>query len=103
MRKYYLKNTHGLMSTKLCDSPHQATDLVESKIYKSLSPKLERKLNKNVCSIFFKNKSVEFINIACILQDPEIAKSLPTSTVKFPLPMVVYLTNPDSLQCKFNK
>ena len=76
----------------------------------------------------FENKGVEFINIARILRDPDIVKSLPSSSVKFPIPMVTYkltppistkffnvnkcvnnldldlfLTNPDSLPCKCNK
>ena len=62
MKKSYLKITHQLLSTKLCDSPsdfifsiyyHQAIDLIESKIYKSLTPKLNKKSPKNVCSIFW--------------------------------------------------
>ena len=80
-----------------------------------------------MCSIFFENKSVEFINIARILRDPGIVKYLPSSSVKFPIPMVTYkltplistkffnfnkfvnnldldlfLTNTDSLPCKYN-
>ena len=80
-----------------------------------------------MCSIFFENKGVEFINIARILCDPDIVKSLPSSSLKFPIPMVTYkltspisnkffnfnnfvnnldldlfLTNPDSLPCKCN-
>ena len=79
-----------------------------------------------MCIIFFENKGVEFINIARILRDPDI-KSLPSSSVKFPIPMITYkltppastkffnfnkfvnnldldlfLTNPDSLPCKCN-
>ena len=71
--------------------------------------------------------AVEFINIACILHDPDIVKSLLSSSVKFPMTMVTYkltppistkffnfnefvnnldldlfLTNPDSLPCKCN-
>ena len=70
-------------------------------------------------------KGVEFINIARILRDPDIFKSLPSPSVKFPMPMVTYkltppistkffnfskfvnnldldlfLRNPDSLLCK---
>ena len=76
--------------------------------------------------MFFENKGVEFINIARILRDPDIVKSL-LSSVKFPMPMVTYkltppistmffnfnkfvnsldldlfLTNPYSLPCKCN-
>ena len=52
MKKSYLKITHQLLSTKLCDSPtdfifsiyyHQAIDLIESKIYKPLTPKSKKK------------------------------------------------------------
>ena len=48
MEKSYLKTTHELLSTKLCDCPpdfifsacyHQLIDLIESKIYKPLAPK----------------------------------------------------------------
>ena len=77
--------------------------------------------------IFFQNNGVEFINIARILHGPDIVKSLPSSPVKFPIPVVTYrmiplrstklfsfnkivinldldlfLSNPDSLQCKCN-
>ena len=136
MKKSYLKITHQLLSTKLCDSPpdlifsiyyHQAIDFIESKIDKLLTSKSKKKPLKNVCSIFFENKGVEFINIARILCDPDIVKSLPSSSVQFPTPMVTYkltppistkffnfnkfvhnlnldlfLTNPDSLPCKCN-
>ena len=136
MKKFYFRITHQLLSTKLCDSPpdftfstyyRQPIDLIESKIYKSLTPKSKNKPPKNVRSIFFENKGVEFINIARILRDPDIVKSLPSSSVKFPIPMVTYkltppistkffsfnmfvdnldldlfLTNPDSLPCKCN-
>ena len=37
---------------------------------------------------FLKGKGVEFINRARILRDPDIAKSLPSSSVKCPIPMV---------------
>ena len=102
IKKSYLKITHQLLSTKLCDSPpdfifsiyyHQAIDLIDSKIYKSLTPKSKKKPLKNVCSIFFENKGVEFKNIARILREPNIVKSLPSSSVKFPIPMVTYKTD----------
>ena len=56
-------------------------------------------------SIFFENKGAEFINIARILRDPDIVKSLPSSTVKFPIPVVTYkLTLPISTKFfNFNK
>ena len=97
MKKSHLKNTHELLSTKLCDSPpdsifsiyyHQATDFIESKIYKPMALKSKKKPPWSMCSIFFENKGVEFINIARILRDPDIVKSLPSSSVKFPMPMV---------------
>ena len=97
MKKSYLKITHQLLSKKLCDSPsdfifstyyHQAIDLIESKICKPLTPKSKKKPPKNVCSIFFENKGVEFINIARILRDPDIVRSLPSSSVKFLISMV---------------
>ena len=92
-----------------------------------MTSKSKKKPPQNPCSIFFENKGVEFINIAHILCDPDIVKSLPSSSVKFPMPMVTYkltppistkffnfnkfvnnldldlfLTNPDSLPCKCN-
>ena len=136
IKKFYLKDTHELLSTKLCESPpdfifsiyyHQTIDLTESKIYNTLAPKSKKKPPQNVCSIFFENKGVEFINTARILRDPDIAKSLPSSSVKFPMSMVtckltpplstkffnfnkfvnnldlyLILTNPDSLPMKCN-
>ena len=96
MKKSYLKISHQLMSTKLCDSPpdfiffiyyHQAIVLIESKIMKPLTPKSSNKPPKSVRSIFFGNKGVEFTNIA---RDPDIVKSLPSSSAKFPMPMVTY-------------
>ena len=62
---------------------HQAIDLTESKIYRPLTPKSKKKSPKNVCSILFENKGVEFLNIAHILLDPDIVKSLPSSSVNF--------------------
>ena len=91
------------MSTKLCDSPsdfifsiyyHQAIDFIESKIYKPLYPKSKKKPLQNVCNIFFKNKGVEFINIAHILRDPQIVSSLPSFSVKISMPMVTYQLTP---------
>ena len=81
MKKSYLKITYQLLSTKLCDSPpdfifsiysHQAIDLIESKIYKKETTKKKRP--KNVCSMFFENKGVEFINIARISCYPDITQ-----------------------------
>ena len=58
-----------------------------------------------MCSVFFDDKGVEFINIARILHDPDIVKSLPSSFVKFPMLMVTYkLTPPISTKFfNFNK
>ena len=50
-------------------------DLIESKIYKSLTPKSKKKPPENVCSIFFENKDNEFLNTARILRDPDIVRS----------------------------
>ena len=67
MKKSYLKNTHELLSIKLCD-------LVESEIYKPLPPNPKNKLPENVCSAFFENKGlVEFISITRDLRDPGIS------------------------------
>ena len=74
-----------------------------------------------------RSKGVEVINIARILRDPDIVKSLPSSSVQITMPMVTYkltppisikfsifnkfvnnlyldlfLTNPDSIPCKCN-
>ena len=70
-----------------------------------MTSKSKKKLPQNLCSIFFENKGVEFINIACILCDPDIVKSLPSSSVKFPMPIVTYkLTPPISSKfLNFNK
>ena len=70
MKKSYLKISHELLSTKLCDHLpefifsiyYHHSHLTESKIYKPLPPKPEKKPPQNVCSIFFENKGVEFIN-----------------------------------------
>ena len=35
-------------------------------------------------------KGLEFINIARIVKDPHITSSLPTTSLKFPIPMVTY-------------
>ena len=105
MKKSYLKITHELLRTKLRDSSpdftfsiyyHQAIDLIESKIYKPLAPKSRKKPPHNVCSMFFESKGVEFINIVHILCEPEIVKSLLSSSVKFPMPMVTYKLTPPS-------
>ena len=64
-------------------------DIIESKLYKPLSPKLKKKPPENICSILFDNKGVELINIAHILGHPEISSALPTS-IEFSIPMVTY-------------
>ena len=47
-----------------------------------------------MCAVyFFENKGVEFINIARILRDPDIVRSLPSSSVKFLISMVTYKLN----------
>ena len=55
-----------------------------------------------MCIIFFENKGVEFINIARILGDLDIIKSLPSSSVKFPMPMVTYKLTPSISTMFFN-
>ena len=81
MKKSYLKITHQLLSRKLWDSPsdfifsiyyHQAIDLIKSKIYKPLIPKSKRKPSKHVCSIFFQNEGVAYINIARVSGEPDV-------------------------------
>ena len=81
---------------------HQAADLIECKINKSLPPKLKKKPPQNVCSIFFENRGVEFMNIACILFDLDIVKSLPSSSVKFSMPMLTYKLIPPTSTKFFN-
>ena len=59
-----------------------------------MDSKSKKKSPQNLCSLFFENKGVEFINIACILHDPDIIKSLLSSSVKFPMPMVTCKLTP---------
>ena len=59
-----------------------------------MPPKSKKKPHQNVYSIFFENKGVEFVNIAHILCDPDIVKSLPSSSVKLPMPVVTYRLTP---------
>ena len=67
MKKYYLKVTHELLSTKSYEKIifpiyyHKAIDLIESKIYKTLTPKSKKKIPQNMCSRLFENKGVEFV------------------------------------------
>ena len=86
MKKFYLKITHELLSTKLCDSPPDFIFSIyyhQSKRCRPLPPKPRKpkKPPQNVCNILFENKGVEFINTARILRDPDIFKSLPSSSV----------------------
>ena len=69
-------------------------DLIESKVSKLLSPKPKKKPSENICSIFFENKGY--------LRDQEIDKSLPTSSEKFPTPMVNYKLIPPLSTKRFN-
>ena len=95
MKKSYIKIPHELLSTKLRESPtpsptdfifpiynHQAIDLIEFKIYNSLAPKSKKKSPQIVWSIFFENEGAEFINLACILCDPDIVRSILSKSVK---------------------
>ena len=98
-KKCHLKIVHQLLNDKLSNEFsdclfgqyfHQAVDIIESKLYKLLPPKLKKKPPDNICRIFFDNKRVELISIARILRDPEISSTLPTTSVRFPKPMVTY-------------
>ena len=51
-------------------------------------PKFKKKLPKNVCNIFSGEKGVKYINLACILGDPEIVSSLPITPETFSIPVV---------------
>ena len=53
-----------------------------------------------MCALYFLIK--EFINIVRILRDPDIVKSLPSSSVTFPIPMVTYKLTPPKF-FNFNK
>ena len=114
MRKQHLKTVHQLVTDLLSsESPMrsykqyflQCIDIIECKIYRPIPPKSKRKSPENVCSIFFDNKGVEFINLARILRNPDIVSSIPKTPKKFSTPMVTYtLDLPTS--CKifnFNK
>lgn len=93
MRKFYLKTTNGLLSTKRENTPgilfsvnyNQAIDFIES-----LPPTAKNK----PLEICFEKNGMEFTNISRILRDPEIVKSLPTSSVKFSLLTVTYKLTP---------
>ena len=70
-----------------------------------MPPKPKKKLLENVCIKIFGINGAKFIDIAHILQIPEIVKSPPTSSVKFSSPMVTdKLTPPISTKFfNFNK
>ena len=65
-----------------------------------MAPKSKKKPPQNVCSIFFENKGVEFINIVRILREPDAVNSLPSSSADFPMPMITYKMTP-SIPTKF--
>ena len=65
-----------------------------------MAPKSKERPPQNVCSIFFENKGVKFINMASILLESDIVKCLLSSSVKFPMPMVTYKLTP-SISTKF--
>ena len=80
MKKRDLKIVHQLLNAKLSNesseflfSPyfHQGVDIIDSKLYKPLPPKLKKKPPENIWSIFFDNNGVELINIARILREPD--------------------------------
>ena len=52
--------------------------------------KLKNKPRENVCSICFEDKRLVFLHIASILQDAEIVKSRPTSSIEFWMSVVTY-------------
>ena len=74
--------------------------LIESKIYKPLPPKPKKKPHQNIGSVFFENKDMKFTNIAGILHDADIVKSLSLSIVKFS--MVTYKLTPPASTTFFN-
>ena len=65
-------------------------DMIESKIYKvpkSLPPK---KIPENACFVTFCNKGVEMVNLPRLFHDPILEDFLPSSCIKFDVPMVIY-------------
>ena len=99
MKKANLRIVHQQINDKLSSTPSdfpfkqyflQVLDTIESKLYKPNPPKKKRKSPDNICSILFDNKGVEFINLSRILHDPDITSSLPSTPIKFPIPMVTY-------------
>ena len=111
MKKSNLKIFHQFLCDILDDNPsiclfkqyfRQALDFIESKLYKPLPNRAKKKPPENLCSIYFDNKGVELINIPRILQHPDITSSLPTTTIKFPIPRVTYKLAPHLLTRIFN-
>ena len=126
-RKYFSRESYdSLLDFFFSIYYHQTINFIESKIYQPFSnPKI--KSPEDVCSVFFENKGMEFMNISCILRGPGMIKSLRTSSLKFPMPMMtkkripslstklfnfdkfandpdleIFLPNPENLLCKYN-
>ena len=111
MKKSHLKEVHLQLSDIINEQStdylfghyfHQALDTIESKLYKPKPPKPKREKPENVCNIFFENKGVEFINIARIMRNKDVASVLPNTSTKFSVPMVTYSLSPPLAGKLFN-
>ena len=65
-----------------------------TKIYKSLTHRSKKKRTQNLGIISFENQGVRFIIIAPVLRYPRIVKTLPSSSVQFPMQILTYRVNP---------
>ena len=44
----------------------------------------------NICKILYVNKGVEYINLPCILNNTHLPQYLPSTSIKFLLPLITY-------------
>ena len=67
-----------------------ALKIIDSKITEPSPLVTKNKPTKNICKIYFDNKTIENINTSCIFHDPLVVAALPNTFAHFGTPTVVY-------------
>ena len=100
LKKCHLKalHTHFLTNSKNTIFKQwykMGIDLIETKLYKPLPPKVKRKAPKYQLKCLFANKAFDFINLPKILRTKSILDLMPAEVKEDEVPMLVFkLTEP---------
>ena len=99
MKKSKLKLLYNIISNEISEQQDDFNysqwylaiiDIIESKLYSIQCEKIKKPPPKNVCKIYFDNKAIEMINLSRILRDKSLEETLPSTPIKFSVPMISY-------------